>query len=251
MNPRKLGKKAAQYDHRDLMLERYLDYSKLPLLPHSFGNETLFADWGMFGNDEAGDCVWAGAAHETMLWTAVGDPVTAVFDTKSVLSDYSAVTGYDASDPNSDQGTDMHDATKYRQQVGIVDALGNRHKIGAYAWLEPGNYLAMLHAVHLFKAVGLGFEIPNSAIDQNQDGRSWRVVGGSRIVGGHYVPAVAKRKNLQVITWGATQGVSEGFYKRYNDEACVMFSEEMLVAGRSIDGFDVATLLKDLAIVRR
>jgi hypothetical protein len=26
------------------------------------------AHWGMLGNDHYGDCVWAGAAHETMLW---------------------------------------------------------------------------------------------------------------------------------------------------------------------------------------
>ena len=37
----------------------------LPAYPKSpFGYGNLFADWEMLGNDQAGDCVFAGAAHE-------------------------------------------------------------------------------------------------------------------------------------------------------------------------------------------
>src|ERR1700752_3812644 len=111
----KLGKLPAKYDHRDLMMERYLDLSKLPPLPKAFGHEGLISDWGMLGNDQVGDCTMAGSDHETMLWCAMAGG-NATFETANTLADYSALTGYNPSDPNTDQGADMHDVMKYRQQ---------------------------------------------------------------------------------------------------------------------------------------
>jgi hypothetical protein len=54
------------------------------------------------------------------------------------------------------------------------------------------------------------------------------------------------------ITWGAKQFFTARFYQRYSNQGIVALSEEMMVKGKSIDGFDDATLREDLhAITRR
>src|ERR1041385_1479407 len=103
----KFGKKTARKDDRDLKFAKYAEtVAVLPTkLPSRFGHGYAFSDWQMLGNDNWGDCVWAGAAHETMLYTKLGVPATAIFDDASVLSDYSAATGFNSNDPSTDQGT--------------------------------------------------------------------------------------------------------------------------------------------------
>jgi hypothetical protein len=71
----------------------------------------------MLGNDEFGDCVFAGAGHEHMVWS--GGKMN--FTTDNVLSDYSAVTGFLRDDPATDQGTVMLDALNYRRHTGVMD----------------------------------------------------------------------------------------------------------------------------------
>jgi hypothetical protein len=242
----KLGKLPATYDRRDLRLEHYL--TKLPARPKTFGHDKFVgADaWGMLGNDNYGDCVLAGAAHETMLWTATRGGGGARFDDKSVLADYSAITGFDPRRPDTDRGTDMRAAANYRRKTGVRDATGTRHKIGAYVALEPGNWDHLLTALYLFGAVGVGIQFPESAMDQFNAGKPWTVVPGAQIEGGHYVPLVARRGTLRLVTWGREIGMSQGFYLKYCDEAVVYLSEEMLTNGRSPEGFDLAALKADL-----
>jgi hypothetical protein len=247
-----LGKKKATYDHRDLMMARYLDLSKLPPLPDNFGSEGLVGDWGMYGNDNCGDCVWAGAAHETMLWSRIGAAPDAVFNDTTVLSDYTALTGFDPNDPATDQGTDMHEAMNYRRNIGILDANGVRHKIAAYVWLEPGNLQQLYYATYLFKAAGIGIQFPDSAMDQFNKDLPWAVVGGSQVNGGHYIPAIAKRaNNIMCVSWSKPQLMTPAFYTKFNDETAAMISEEFLTNGKSPEGFDLPTLIRDLGMIQK
>ena len=198
------------------------------------------------GNDQFGDCVFAGAAHETMLWNAAAGR-TVAFTPECVLSDYSAVTGFNPADPRTDQGTDVGEALSYRRKTGIIDAAGIRHTIGAYVSLTPKNYEQFLTAVWLFGAVGIGIQFPASAMDQFNRGKVWGVTK-SAIEGGHYIPVVADRKGKPVcVTWGKLQPMTKAFYLKYCDEAYVILSEEMLVGGKSPEGFDLLTLQADLA----
>jgi len=243
-----LGKKPATYDERDLQFAHYLDPAfALPPHPLNFGHEQAFPakGWGMLGNDRAGDCVFAGGAHETMLWNAEAKNIVP-FSDACVLSDYSALTGYDPSDPSTDQGTNVRDALKYRQKTGLIDANGVRHKIGAYVALEPGNLQQLLEALYLFGAVGGGFKFPDSAMKQFNKGKFWSVVPGANIEGGHYVPVVARRSLIVGVTWAQTQPMTTTWYKVYNDEAWAILSPEMLSSGKSPEGFDLPTLISDL-----
>jgi hypothetical protein len=219
---------------------------ELPTPPPEFGHEKeVKGTWGMLANNQYGDCVFAGAAHEVKLWNAeCGQKVP--FTAKSVLSDYTAVTGFSKSDPNTDQGTNMADACSYRRKTGIIDANGVRHKIAAYMALKPGNVKELKQALYLFGTVGAGFVFPESAMQQFDRREPWSVVEGSQEVGGHYVPIVGARKNLIGITWGRKQEITEAFYQKYCDEAYVMLSEEMLKERKSPEGFDYDKLVEYL-----
>lgn len=239
----KLGKKAATYDKRDLTFAEFLKPAPLKAAPVGYGHAGLVGDYGMLGNDRYGDCVFAGAAHETMLWNAAAGKAV-LFDASSVLSDYAAVTGFDPITGANDNGTDMHNAMTYRRKTGVIDATGKRHKIGAFLALEAGNWDEMLQALYMFEAIGIGVEFPNSAMDQFNAGKPWAVVRGATIEGGHYIPVVGRPRATQsdVLTWGRKQGMTKSFYHKYNDESYVILSEEMLTAGKSLEGFDLPAL---------
>lgn len=250
MTDLKFGKKPARAGAITFKFSAYADAAKLPTPPAAFGHEGLIGAkaWQMLGNDQYGDCVWAGAAHETMMWNLEGGHGV-TFSAASVLSDYSAVTGFNPDDPNSDQGTDVGDAAAYRRKTGLLDASGKRHKVAAYLSLKPGELTELYQAMYLFGAVGIGIEVPSSAMDQFNAGQPWAYVRGAKIEGGHYIPLVARRDNLECVTWGQVQEMTLGFFERYCDEAVVYLTEEMLLNGKSPEAFDYATLQADLKAV--
>jgi hypothetical protein len=240
----KLGKLPARPNAVSLKLST--DLPTLPAVPKAFGHQDLeTGPWGMLGNDAYGDCVWAGAAHETILWNLERKfPVT--FTDTSVLSDYSKVTGFNPKNPSTDQGTDMQVAAKFRQKTGVRDSIGARHKIMAYVALEGLDEIAA--AAYLFGAAGIGIQFPASAMTQFNNGNPWSVVKGSSIEGGHYVPIIGRLANghYLVVTWGKVQEVLPSFLTKYVDEAIAYVSAETLTAGKSPEGFDVAALMADL-----
>ncbi len=243
----KLGKKPARAwgGGSRFRLARYADTAALPPLPQNFGHGSLISSWPMLANDRYGDCVWAGAAHETMLLAKeAGNTVT--FTDANVLSDYAAVTGFDPDDPSTDQGTDMQVAASYRRKTGIVDATGKRHAIAAFLSVDPANTQHILLAAYLF-VCGVGLQLPSSALDQVDKGQVWDVVSGSPIEGGHYVPLIGRQDGLLAfVSWGRVQYATQRFLATYCDEAVAYLSEEDLVNQKSADGFDYATLSDDL-----
>jgi len=252
----KLGKKPFVSDERDLKLANYYDHTESPRLPTAHGHADLVKEWGMLGNDEVGDCVLAGAAHETLLLGAEGGHHPAFTD-ETVLGDYSALTGYVSGDPSTDQGTDVRDAARYRKHTGIEDADGRRHRIGAYVWLEPGNVNQLLHALYVFGTVGVGYELPRSAEEQFAEAKPWTVVDDSPIAGGHYVPAVGYEPGeytdqgvntfIGSVTWGRVVSITSEFYEKYCTEALVYVSASALGPdGKTPEGLDKAALLADL-----
>jgi hypothetical protein len=245
----RLGKKPARADAIKLTLSRYADTAALPPVPAAFGHDGLIGAgaWLMLANDRYGDCVFAGAAHETMMLAReAGNAVS--FGDAGVLGDYAAVTGFDPRDPQTDQGTDIQEAADYRRKTGIVDAAGKRHAIAAYLALEPGNLTHLYQAAFLFGVVGIGLQLPASAFDQTDAAKPWDVVPQSPNAGGHYVPLVGRSADgLHVVTWGAIQVMTENFLKTYCDEAITYVSRECLVAQKSPEGFNYTALLNDLA----
>jgi hypothetical protein len=242
------GKTPARPDAVKLKFSAVL--SSLPTPPAKFGHEEGSFNWGMLSNDQWGDCVEAGGAHEEMIWSAEGGLPTVQFTSAGVLSDYSAITGFDPNKPASDQGTDMQVAAAYRQNVGLVDAFGNRHKIDAYSALNVGDLNQIATAAWLFGAVGIGVNCPSSMQNQFTNGQPWSIMPGDTIVGGHYFPIVGRNSagNFVAITWGRLQAVTPIWLATYMDEGLVYLSIEILnkTTNKTPEGYNLGALTQYL-----
>lgn len=265
-----LGKLPHVSDPRDFLFADYRTTPALPKHPRTFGHEKLVPTWGMLGNDQYGDCVFAGGDHESMLFNAEAGRAVS-FEAANALADYGAVTGFKSSDPNSDCGTNVRDALNYRRQIGLVDSVGIRHKIDAYVKLKLRDAEDLYEAMYLFGAVGIGINFPDSAMDQFNADEPWSVVRGASVDGGHYIPCVSLRgagllgpyadslfgdaaealdagatRDIVCVTWGKLQPMTLGFYEAYADEAYALLSAETLTDGKTLEGFDLDQLRADL-----
>jgi hypothetical protein len=240
----RLGKKPARPGAVDLRFDSLFSAVALPVPPAVFGAQAGVS-YGMLANDRYGDCVEAGAAHETVVMlAAVGRTVR--FTDTDVLEDYATITGFVPGEDATDQGTDMQVAASYRQKTGVRDATGTRHKITAYAALRVGDVGEIALAAYLMGAAGFGMQFPSSAEDQFDAGEPWSVVPGDRIEGGHYVPIVGRAAsgNLVCITWGQSHEVTPGFYQQYCDESIAYVSQEFLSSASNLSpgGFSLSAL---------
>lgn len=242
----KLGKKPAAETRPAFTLVKY--GAKLKAAPATGGHYKDVPDWqGMMGNDTLGDCVCAEAGHSTLYFNYIAG-VFLDFPTQNVVAMYEAVAGYNPKDPNSDQGTDMVAAAKWRRKVGIKDGNQKPHKIAAYLDMGVGSEAELKQAIYYFGGAGVGFNFPASAMDQFNAGEPWSVVKGSQIQGGHDVWACGyDAKYIYVITWGKVQKMEWAFFQKYADESLIYLSDEMLKQGKSLEGFNATQLAADLA----
>jgi hypothetical protein len=225
----------------------YLKTAQLRPVPAVFGHQSIYpADgWGMLlngGHGAISDCTVAGAMHCAMLWNKIAGKDVSFTDTDA-SEDYFAITG------GTDTGADMVSAAQYWQKTGFRDATGARHKIFAFMAVDPQNLDSVFRAAYEFDAVGLGIQMPSSAQRQFIYNRPWsNVLLGENIDGYHYVPLMghAFNGNAVVVTWGRTQEVELSWLGRNLVECVAMISEEVLVGGKSPEGFDMSALQDDL-----
>lgn len=244
----KLGKKPFVPSYKDFRFEQVeLALPQFPQKPFGYGN--TYADWGMLGNDNVGDCGPAGADHETMLWNHLaGHEVT--FTTDNTISDYSAISGYVPGDENTDVGIEVRAMYDYRRLTGMIDSAGKRHKIDAYVQIRPKDWDELIRCVFTFGVVGMGFEFPETAMDQFDAGEDWDVITGAQIEGGHYVPCVGSPdtfNRVTCITWGRRQVMTRAFYQTYNDESWVPLTRESLLPASNVRHIDWDHLSQMLA----
>lgn len=238
-------------------LSDLFDIPKLPALPTGdFGHE-LGLVWPNLGNDTAGDCVWAGASEEELVWNHEMGRFVKI-DRASALRNYSEVTGYNPNAPlvngvnPTDKGTDMGVAAEYRKTKGLWDANGKRHLISDYVQLEPGNVHQLWYALYLFDGVGIGWEFPQEWEDQI--GAGSRVLGpvsNPTIAGGHYTPGFGKRSgNVSTPSWQMLLQVTPAGYQQFNDETFAYMSKEKLLPnGKTLSGLDYAQWRAQFALV--
>lgn len=242
----KLGKLAPK--PAPLRLAAYA--AALPDPPAVAGDLAKF-DGQMYANDRLGCCAIAGPAHETRHWLGLIGRDAPITDDQ-VISVYSQVTGYDPADPSTDQGSVVADVVKFRRTVGFPDAAGGRHRILTGLGLQAGDRRELALAIAYFDAAGIGFQVPDYAMDQFRADQPWDVQGNpadATIEGGHYVAALAYGPaGITVATWGKLQLMTWAFYQAFADEAWAYLSPEFLdAAGHSPDGLDIDALRQDIA----
>jgi hypothetical protein len=238
----KLGKKAARQDSRTIAYGNYRTTLATPPQQAHWGHGLPFA---MLANDQYGDCVEAGYAHMVQIW---GDRAGKTFvpDNTEVLGAYTAITGFNPNDPNTDQGTDILTAVGYWKSTGL-----GGQQISAYASVSPLDRTQVSEAIAWYGGLYIGVQLPKSA--QSQVGTEWTVTTGPDAAagswGGHCVPLCGYDQNtLWCVTWGALQPMTWEFLSTYCDEAFVLLAQEWVAAsGVSPSNLAWGQLMADLA----
>ncbi len=250
----KLGKQPPRHDPRTLLLASYTT-AALPAPPPTMNLASKVGNaWGMMDNDQIGDCTCAAAGHLIMEWTANAQSKMAVPSDQQIVAAYSAITGYNPATGANDNGAQELDVLNYWRQQGIAG-----HNIQAFIALEPSNHTHVMDAVWIFGGCYIGLALPKSAQAQTSNKQVWSVppagTGGDGKPGswgGHAVPVVAyDSRSLTVVTWGALQAMTWGFWAAYCDEAYAILSSDYLAQKggqmQTPNGFNLAQLQEDLA----
>jgi hypothetical protein len=246
--PRRLGRRPVRHDPRTLHLIDYLLHRELPEPPASADWLSKVTTWPMMLNDRLGCCTCAAAGHMIEAWTAYGQHAEATVTDDQVLTAYEAVSGYDPSTGEGDNGAVELDVLRYWRKHGIAG-----HRIGAFVKVDHRDHTEVKQAISIFGGIYTGFEVSQSAMDQNKAGQVWdrsRTRAGRAILGGHAVPVAAyDADGLTCVTWGATQRMTWDFFDDYFTEAYAVITDDFLDPKTGLDpaGLDTKALLEDLA----
>jgi hypothetical protein len=240
-----LGKLPVRTDVRTLALARYVDSTQLPTPPNAFDETSNVDSWPMYANDRVGDCTTAAAAHMIEAWTAAGRGHAILLSERAVLDAFDHVK---MTDPiTGEEGAIELDVLRYWRKNGI-----GGHDIGAYARVAVWDGRLVQTAAWLFGGLYIGLQLPLTAHEQQVWDWTGSLTGPARpgTWGGHAVDVVRYDKNgLTVVTWGRLQTLTWSFWNRYCDEAYCILSDDFLQKGNAPNGFDLAALQADLALV--
>jgi hypothetical protein len=231
----KFGKKPAKRLRKSLALSNYLNMSAVSYPPVHAWERPI--DYGMLGNDKAGDCAYAGHFHMRMNWRAVadaGNPL--IVTTEQVLADYAAGTGYDPVSGANDNGAVLTDVLKQYNDK--------------YVTLDVQNVEQIKAAIFIFGAVYLGFGVPQSMVDQLGHGidPTWEFLPNDKPSGeGHCVVVFGYgRAGVPPCSWGKIYHTPWEFWLQNVDEAYAVISPEWIKhSGVSPSGLDLTGLLAD------
>jgi hypothetical protein len=239
------GKTPARPGAMKIALGDYLKTSQLPKVPPRFGNLAAWNhwQWQMLANDRYGCCVWSGQAHQIMMWCATEGNKTVQFTDDQILGPEAyGSTGFVASDPSTDNGTDMVTACQFWKDNGLFG-----HTLIGFAEVKPAN-IAL--TAFQFGSCGVGISLTQANMDQFNNAEPWDYVEGSPTLGGHYVPAITKnsRGNLVAVTWGRLQPMTDAFLEAQCDEAVCQLSQDWLNVQTTITprGLKLTDLIHDM-----
>lgn len=184
-----------------LRLRNYLKAS-LPAAPATYDYtpkaSNILSD--VMGNDQYGDCVFACGYHLVGVETAnAGAPYHATL--QQVLKDYTAVTGFNPQDPNTDNGANIQDALNYWSTHGF----SNGTKLAGYLSVDATNVAEVQVCAYLFENGITGMSLPDHWITPfpGANGFTWDQAGAPDPNNGHCVPFFGyDGKGVKISTWG-------------------------------------------------
>jgi len=205
---------------KDLHLHRFLlSLAVLPKPPEVIDNTVYVKQpWSMYLNDRYGCCVFASSSHRRVTQAAMTGQQIAIGDDE-VLRAYSAVTGFDPNNSNTDNGAVMVDAANWERHN---DLGGDQVFAFARVRIDPQDREMLDLATYYFGGVWFGINLPISA--RRQVGDVWDVVdrsdGQPGTWGGHAVwSPKSSPEEREVVTWAKMQRCTHSFISLYADEA--------------------------------
>lgn len=262
----RLGKQNYVPDDRTLMLAEYLDVD-IPF-PASWDFDTARVEFPLrvWGNNEYGDCVFAGRANHILRLERKEARYTPYLQDKDVIEEYKKRTGCQNPGDVNDRGYVVLNALKEWREgwtPNMTNASGQpipprNFQIAAFGEIDPQDFNQCKLATYLLTGTQYGLWLPLTALDQlreaiEQDKQCiWQVNSNAPAThqrpgtwGGHLVYAKKYSPDLiTCLTWGMEVGMTEGFLKKYCDEAWAVV--DALSPWRNRHEIDVDALVKKL-----
>jgi hypothetical protein len=235
-------------------MAKYVKLSQLPTAPASFNywpiaNASAVAD--ILGNGTLGDCTAAGACHLADVYTA-GGGAPAALTAAQAIAFYSLSTGYNPSDPSTDQGGD--EITVLTTWEKGLDGNG-LHAIKGFVLVDGANAPLLFASCWLFGGLYFGLELTDAMANTSGAGFLW-TPGTSNPNDGHCVVGAGGESSgkgqIQINTWGLLGGfemdaIAELCVESAGGTVFVPISEEWVNAAKSMapSGFDWDQLASD------
>jgi uncharacterized protein with GYD domain len=238
---------------RRLWLPKYL--RKTPSLPATVDYTGIGWAWGELGNDTVNDCAVAAAGHAIQIADWYGRRERSAITTDQVLAAYTAMSGYNPSDPqsdpSSDPGVDMGTVLKYWQSTGI-----GGERCGPYVAFDWTVQMHWRAAIYLFGFAYIGVLLPNKVLNavDHHDYIDWTDTSDPPDPGNGHCVIVAGYSDdgLTVVSWGRILRMSWEFAARY----CSPYHGAYAVllpswaTGHEPGALDMTQLTDDLACVQ-
>ena len=195
----------------------------LPPAPRALDHTKCVAGFGMYGNDQYGDCTVAGAVNLRAADAHV------LAESETWPSAQQVIDAYLAYTHGADAGAIEADLLEYWRTNGI---LGSR--IVGHAPLHVSLHAELKSAMALFGGVYTGIKVPDNAIAQFEAGETWHLTGAAaddEYVGGHCVPLLGYTSlGPLCVTWGAVQHMTWAWWDHVADEAHAVITHEFVAA---------------------
>ena len=146
----------------------------------------------MYLNDQYGDCVIAGEAHNIGVRTGNESGTPTVFADSDIYATYQAACG------PGDNGCLITDVLNYQKTTGFPGG----HKIAGYVSVDNASQDQVKAAIFLFGCITLGINLPGSWANNAQPGFVWDDTNDPS-VGGHEVVCMGyNAQGVITSTWG-------------------------------------------------
>ncbi len=237
---------AARRDKRTLKFAAILKARIVVPKQYDFDEEHAGVPTPMFANDQYGDCVMAGRAHQTLRFELAEQKQVLTISDEDVTREYFRETR------GADSGLVVLDSlTEWRTDGWLVGTAN--YKIEAFSELNLANHDEVKQAIVLDIGVGLGLGLPISARRQFETGKPWDVArgpgGAVNSWGGHYVFVSGYTPRGPVcVTWGRKQQMTWKFFDKYCDEGYVIIDAvDMAKFKKRIDVEKIREFLKEIS----
>jgi hypothetical protein len=215
------GKAPATRDERDLKLADV----RLPgePVPEEYDVDDNHKEIPMppptYQNPPQNNCVIAGRAHQTLRFELTEQRVLINITDADVDREFKKETTGGRTDINVRESLDL-----WRKRGW--EAAGQHLKIKAYTKIEPIDPEQIKHMIYVNLGVGLGFQLPESALTEFRNGEPWGATRARSAAHSHYVYVPGYTKHGPVcVTWGRKQQMSWAFVDKYCEEAWTIIDD--------------------------
>jgi hypothetical protein len=206
---------------------------------------------GMLGNDQWGDCPFAGDGHLVEAWTFYGQGQEVEISAAEALAAYASTGFSQAAGPPghnpTDNGSTPQNALEYLFGTGLGGV-----KAAAFGDLDIADTNQWQQALAQFGPLMLGVGVSQVSMQQFNNGQPWTTAPGSEAQEDHVVILCGYQPGMYwCYTWGAVQGMTPAWFSQNAHEVWGAISPAWVNAhtGHDPEGVDLAVLGQEFTTV--